>query len=174
MRLAEALERCSQAGPPEWDEQLLGGGPPPNRLRTAICCQILGELAELAGPLSNVLTSLRAELVRSCYSGYLAPEFGAPLRGGAGARHKQPGQLGGGDAAGADAAAKGAAREVRSTLAGLQLGPGGGAGGGLVFEQLPWHSVAARLRREADALREEQGRVRRELGEHQVRRRPCV
>jgi hypothetical protein len=39
----------------------------------------------------------------------------------------------------------------------------------LLFDQLPWHSMAARLRRENRGLQEEQQAVRLELEQHQVR-----
>ncbi|KIY97715.1 hypothetical protein MNEG_10245 [Monoraphidium neglectum] len=132
--------------------------------------KILGELAELAGPLSAVLVTLRDELARACYSNYFAPEFGRPpaaavaVAGGA-ARHELTGQGGIED---------NPERRIRGALDGLRVADDGGfggfsgSGGGLAFEQLPWHSVAARLRRENAALRGEQERVGRELGDHQA------
>ncbi len=44
VRLAEALERCGLVAPSveEWGDEELEGHPRPNRLRTAVCCQVRG------------------------------------------------------------------------------------------------------------------------------------
>jgi hypothetical protein len=147
-----------------------GGSSGPNRLRTAVCCQLLGELADIAGPLGPVLATLRGELVAACYSGLYAPEpslvGGCPSFGGIGSRGGAAAESRGGGSSGGGGGG-GARGEVPGALNGLRPACGGTAGT-LVFEQLPWHSVAARLRRENAALGEEQAVVRGELAAHQV------
>lgn len=141
--------------------------------------QLLGEVAELAGPLSKVLASLRAELAASCYSGFYAPEFSGGHLLAASSGCGGGGGFSGGVSPWADAdaplagsrPAAGGGPRTRPALQGLSrvaLG-GAAAAGGLLFEQLPWHSVAARLRRENEGLREEQVAVRRQLAVQQVR-----
>ena len=63
MKLAEALEKCLRVSPPTFTK---AGDERPNKLRTAVCCQLLGEFADLCGPFTEVLRTLRDELVRVC------------------------------------------------------------------------------------------------------------
>ena len=60
MKLAEALEKCLRVSPPTFTK---AGDERPNKLRTAVCCQLLGEFADLCGPFTEVLRTLRDELV---------------------------------------------------------------------------------------------------------------
>ena len=60
VRLAEALEKAMRVSP---TTTFAAGEEKPNKLRTAVCCQLLGEFAELCGPFVNVLKTLRDELV---------------------------------------------------------------------------------------------------------------
>ncbi|PNW73319.1 hypothetical protein CHLRE_14g627650v5 [Chlamydomonas reinhardtii] len=73
VKLAEALERCERVSPlahtPAGEER-------PNKLRTAVACQLLGEFAELCGPFAGVLTRLRDELLKGLYSTQYASERG--------------------------------------------------------------------------------------------------
>ncbi|KAG2492242.1 hypothetical protein HYH03_009486 [Edaphochlamys debaryana] len=73
VKLAEALERCERVSPlataPTGEER-------PNKLRTAVACQLLGEFAELCGPFAGVLATLRDELLKAIYSWHYASERG--------------------------------------------------------------------------------------------------
>ncbi|GFR44384.1 hypothetical protein Agub_g5604, partial [Astrephomene gubernaculifera] len=73
VRLAEALERCERVSPVG---HTAAGEERPNKLRTAVACQLLGEFAELCGPFSGVLLRLREELLRGLYSWHYASERG--------------------------------------------------------------------------------------------------
>ncbi|KXZ49013.1 hypothetical protein GPECTOR_23g102 [Gonium pectorale] len=73
VKLAEALERCERVSP---TTQTPTGEERPNKLRTAVACQLLGEFAELCGPFSGVLTTLRDELIKGLYSWHYASERG--------------------------------------------------------------------------------------------------
>lgn len=68
VKLAEALERCERVSPAT---VTTGGEEKPNRLKTAVCCQLLGEFAALCGPFSGALKSLRDELVRAEQRGHV-------------------------------------------------------------------------------------------------------
>lgn len=70
-------------------------------------------------------------------------------------------------AAGGAGSGSGSGRGRRAGEEGLRVAGRGGPV--LVFEQLPWHSVAARLTRENKGLQREQQVVRGQLEEHQVR-----
>ncbi|MEW5314025.1 MAG: hypothetical protein WDW38_005553 [Sanguina aurantia] len=107
VKLTEALERAERVSP----ATMLNGEERPNKLRTAVCCQLLAEFAELCGPFGSVLRSIREELVKSVFSGYYASERGA-----------------------------------------------------LVFDQLPWFSVAERLENEKEAA---VGRIEEQLAAYQ-------
>jgi len=98
--------------------------------------------------------------VQACYSSWYAPEPTTIMSTSAGGVAESSG---GAPPAGAEAAA--ALQTLSGALCGLRLA---GTSSVLVFEQLPWHSVAARLRRENSELREEQRTVRLELEEHQA------
>lgn len=112
VKLAEALERCTRVCPtaytPEGDEK-------PNKLKTAVCCQLLGEFADLCGPFAGVLRSIKTELIRAIYSPLYVSERGL-----------------------------------------------------LVFDQLPWFSVAERLERDKEVMAEERRRFEELLQEQQV------
>lgn len=75
VKLAEALNRVRAA-----KIKASGGEMPdeegPDRLRTAVCVQILCELCEMTGPLAPVLAKIRDELVQSIYSDYYLPQSG--------------------------------------------------------------------------------------------------
>ncbi|GAX74229.1 hypothetical protein CEUSTIGMA_g1678.t1 [Chlamydomonas eustigma] len=73
VKLAEALEKCDRVSPTVLTKD---GEERPNRLRTAVCCQLLGEFAELCGPFAAVLSNLRDHLLKSVYSGYYVSERG--------------------------------------------------------------------------------------------------
>ncbi|KAG2448090.1 hypothetical protein HYH02_007115 [Chlamydomonas schloesseri] len=73
VKLAEALERCERVSPLTHNA---AGEERPNKLRTAVACQLLGEFAELCGPFSGVLTQLRDELLKGLYSPQYASERG--------------------------------------------------------------------------------------------------
>ncbi|KAG2431074.1 hypothetical protein HXX76_009607 [Chlamydomonas incerta] len=73
VKLAEALERCERVSPLA---HTAAGEERPNKLRTAVACQLLGEFAELCGPFSGVLTQLRDELLKGLYSPQYASERG--------------------------------------------------------------------------------------------------
>ncbi|GIL93231.1 hypothetical protein Vretimale_8150 [Volvox reticuliferus] len=73
VKLAEALERCERVSPVT---RTSSGEERPNKLRTAVACQLLGEFAELCGPFSGVLTTLRDELLKGVYSWHYASERG--------------------------------------------------------------------------------------------------
>jgi hypothetical protein len=60
VRLAEALEKAMRVSPTSTSTS---GEERPNKLRTAVCCQLLGEFSDLCGPFSTVLKTLRDELV---------------------------------------------------------------------------------------------------------------
>ncbi|WIA22349.1 hypothetical protein OEZ85_004661 [Tetradesmus obliquus] len=76
VKLAEALDKAAKALPDAVDED---GEPLPNSLKTAVCCQLLGELAELCGPFSSTLLRLRDELLPAVYSSYAATQTGTIL-----------------------------------------------------------------------------------------------
>uniref|UniRef100_A0A383W2L2 Uncharacterized protein n=1 Tax=Tetradesmus obliquus TaxID=3088 RepID=A0A383W2L2_TETOB len=76
VKLAEALEKAAKALPDAFDED---GELLPNSLKTAVCCQLLGELAELCGPFSSTLLRLRDELLPAVYSSYAATQTGTIL-----------------------------------------------------------------------------------------------
>ncbi|KAF5835820.1 hypothetical protein DUNSADRAFT_6854 [Dunaliella salina] len=65
VKLAEALERCTRLCPDAYNSD---GEEKPNKLKTAVCCQLLGEFAELCGPFGSALKTIRDELVQSIYS----------------------------------------------------------------------------------------------------------
>ncbi|EFJ52972.1 hypothetical protein VOLCADRAFT_102592 [Volvox carteri f. nagariensis] len=73
VKLAEALERCERVSPVTRSSS---GEERPNKLRTAVACQLLGEFAELCGPFSGVLITLRDELLKAVYSWHYASERG--------------------------------------------------------------------------------------------------
>jgi len=73
VKFAEALERCMRVQPPAYTAN---GEEKPSKLKTAVCCQLLGEFAELCGPFASVLKNLRDELIKSVYSGYYVSEKG--------------------------------------------------------------------------------------------------
>ncbi|KAG1666393.1 hypothetical protein FOA52_006502 [Chlamydomonas sp. UWO 241] len=73
VKLAEALERCERVSPASVSTS---GNDKPNRLKTAVCCQLLGEFAELCGPFAGALRSLRDELLNSVYSGFYVSSRG--------------------------------------------------------------------------------------------------
>ena len=60
VRLREALEQCNTAAAAHLTDESLRG---PHKMRTAVCCHVLRELASLAGPFSGVLRTLSHELV---------------------------------------------------------------------------------------------------------------
>lgn len=66
VKLAEALERCTRVCPTAYTSE---GEEKPNKLKTAVCCQLLGEFAELCGPFSAVLRSIKDELVSGAVAG---------------------------------------------------------------------------------------------------------
>ncbi|KAF6254813.1 hypothetical protein COO60DRAFT_282105 [Scenedesmus sp. NREL 46B-D3] len=76
VKLAEALDKAAKASPVALNED---GEPLPNSLKTAVCCQLLGELAEFCGPFSSTLLRLRNELLPAVYSSYAATQAGMPL-----------------------------------------------------------------------------------------------
>ena len=65
VKLAEALSRA-----PEQEIRPNEDHARPDRFRTAVCIEILGELCDLAGPFGPVLESIRKELASSIYSDY--------------------------------------------------------------------------------------------------------
>ncbi|GFH13853.1 uncharacterized protein HaLaN_09809 [Haematococcus lacustris] len=73
VKLAEALERCNRVHPTVYSSE---GEERPNKLRTAVSCQLLGEFAELCGPFAQVLRHIRDELVKAIYSSVCASERG--------------------------------------------------------------------------------------------------
>ncbi|GLC45208.1 hypothetical protein PLESTB_000724800 [Pleodorina starrii] len=73
VKLAEALERCERVSPVSHTSS---GEERPNKLRTAVACQLLGEFAEFCGPFSGVLTTLRDELLKAVYSWHYSSERG--------------------------------------------------------------------------------------------------
>lgn len=58
-KLREALHRCGELAASHLDED-----PKPDRLRTAVCCQLLRDLSQHAGPFAAVLKTICDELVR--------------------------------------------------------------------------------------------------------------
>eukprot|EP00798_Chlamydomonas_sp_ICE-L_P026371 gene26371-17465_t len=111
VKLAEALEKSARVCP---TTHAPGGEERPNKLKTAVCCQLLGEFAGLCGPFSSVLKNIRDELLKSTYSWYYVSERGA-----------------------------------------------------LVFDQLPWFTVAERLEREKEVMAIEREQFKSALQEQQ-------
>jgi hypothetical protein len=60
-RLREALHRCDELSAAHLNDR-----PKPDKLRTAVCCRLLQELSQQAGPFSALLGTLNKELVRVC------------------------------------------------------------------------------------------------------------
>lgn len=73
-KLHEALKRCDELCPPSYTKD---GAERPNKLKTAVCCQLLGEFGELCGPFAPVLKQMRDELIKSLYSWYYATDSGS-------------------------------------------------------------------------------------------------
>jgi hypothetical protein len=66
VKLAEALERCSRLCPSAYTPD---GDPKPNKLKAAVCCQLLGDIAGLCGPMEGPLKRIEQELVSSKLTG---------------------------------------------------------------------------------------------------------
>ena len=58
VRLREALDRCNEVTGAHLQDSKT-----PHKLRTAVACQLMQELAELAGPFSTIIKSLCNEMV---------------------------------------------------------------------------------------------------------------
>ncbi|KAK9823405.1 hypothetical protein WJX72_002526 [[Myrmecia] bisecta] len=73
VKLTEALDKCDQASPPRLaeDDTVL-----PDRLRTAVCCQLLAELCGMCGAFAPVLRTIQQELVKAIYSDYYVSDSG--------------------------------------------------------------------------------------------------
>lgn len=69
-KLREALHRCGELAASHLDET-----PKPDRLRTAVCCQLLRDLSQHAGPFAAVLKTICDELVRHCIWSVKCPAF---------------------------------------------------------------------------------------------------
>ena len=65
VKLAEALGRA----PPK-EARALERNPRPDKFRTAVCMELMGDLCELAGPFSETLRTIREELAKGIYSDY--------------------------------------------------------------------------------------------------------
>lgn len=65
VKLAEALGRA----PPK-EARALERNPRPDKFRTAVCMELMGDLCELAGPFSETLRTIREELAKGLYSDY--------------------------------------------------------------------------------------------------------
>mmetsp|Transcript_8270 Transcript_8270/g.20901 ORF Transcript_8270/g.20901 Transcript_8270/m.20901 type:complete len:751 (+) Transcript_8270:338-2590(+) len=71
VKLAEALSKApEQEIKPDEDHVR------PERFRTAVCIELMGELCEMAGPFGSVLGTIREELAKSVYSDYYQSDTG--------------------------------------------------------------------------------------------------
>jgi len=74
VRLADTLDRVRRLQPAPAVAAAAEGRPPgPTALGAAVCCQLLGEFAQLCGPFAGVLTTLRDELAGAVFSDYYEP-----------------------------------------------------------------------------------------------------
>ncbi|BDA40663.1 hypothetical protein COCOBI_01-3160 [Coccomyxa sp. Obi] len=75
VRTAEAFKECDrQSGPRQVTE---AGDLPPDALRTAISCTLLGELGAACKPFARPLQRIRDELARGIFSGYYTSDDGS-------------------------------------------------------------------------------------------------
>ncbi|KAJ9516094.1 hypothetical protein QJQ45_024521, partial [Haematococcus lacustris] len=157
VKLAEALERCNRVHPTVYSSE---GEERPNKLRTAVSCQLLGEFAELCGPFAQVLRHIRDELVSWCHS--LPPT--PPLPTYTSNTLYYPALTGvalGVDLMPGSPAWLEQVKAIYSSVCASERGL-------LVFDQLPWFNVAERLEKENEVLRAERSRFEAMLQEQQA------
>ena len=72
VKLAEALSRASPN-----EARALERNPRPDKTRTAVCLELMGDLCDLAGPLGETLRTIREELAKGIYSDYYLSDANA-------------------------------------------------------------------------------------------------